>query len=133
VAEEFPGVRVAAEEGLSVVGDPHRLRQLVRNLTANAVRATGDPTLVTLRARARSGTVHVEVHDRGPGVPAELADRIFDKFFHGPGGGSGLGLAIAQQIARVHGAELTVISRPGDTSFAFALPAADVADDEGAD
>lgn len=129
IADEFPGVRLDVGEGGTVVGDPQRLRQLVRNLTANAVRASGDAALVTLRARASGATVQLEVHDRGPGVPPELRERIFDKFFHGPGGGSGLGLAIAQQIARAHGARVGVESQPGDTTFAVALPAADVADD----
>ena len=130
IADEFPGVRVEASEGVTVVGDPQRLRQLVRNLTSNAVRATGDPSLVTLRAEARSGVVELAVVDSGPGVPPELQERVFEKFFHGPGGGSGLGLAIAQQIARAHGTRVTVASVPGDTSFGFALPTADVADDE---
>lgn len=130
IAEEFPGVRVEASEGDTVVGDPQRLRQLVRNLTANAVRAAGEPTLVTLRARTSGASVQLEVHDRGPGVPEGLRERIFEKFFHGPGGGSGLGLAIAQQIAHTHGATIGVTSQPGDTTFSVALPAADVADDE---
>ena len=133
VAEEFPGVRVEGGQGTAVVGDPQRLRQLVRNLTANAVRAVGDPALVTLRARPRGAVVQLEVHDRGPGVPPEIRERIFDKFFHGPGGGSGLGLAIAQQIARAHGAQVTVATRPGDTSFSFVLPTADVSDEDGDD
>ena len=130
VAEEFPGVRLEAVPGATVVGDPERLRQLLRNLTANAVRACGDPALVTLRARHAGATVQIEVHDRGPGVPPEIRERVFEKFFHGPGGGSGLGLAIAQQIARAHGTEVTLTSSPGDTTFAFALPTADVADED---
>ncbi len=131
VADEFPGVRVEASPGITVVGDPQRLRQLVRNLTANAVRAAEDPGLVTLRAHPGGGVVRLEVHDRGPGVPPELRERVFDKFFHGPGGGSGLGLAIAQQIARAHGAQVTLASQPGDTSFSFTLAIADVADEDG--
>ncbi len=130
VAEEYPGVRVEATPGLSVVGDPQRLRQLVRNLTANAVRAAGAPELVTLRARGQNASVRIEVHDRGPGVPAEMAGRIFDKFFHGPGGGSGLGLAIAQQIAKAHGARIVLESQPGETCFSVSLATADVADEE---
>ncbi len=130
IAEEYPGVRVEAVPGTTVVGDPERLRQLLRNLTANAVRAAGRPELVTLRARVQNASVRLEVHDRGPGVPAEMAGRIFDKFFHGPGGGSGLGLAIAQQIAKAHGTRITLESQPGDTCFSVSLATADVADEE---
>ncbi len=90
VAEEFPGVAVEGEPGMTVLGDPERLRQLVRNLTANAVRAAG-PGGVTLRARAADGAVVVEVHDVGPGVPAELQATVFEKFWTSGGGGAGLG------------------------------------------
>ena len=130
VAEEFPSVRVEAASGLSVVGDPHQLRQLVRNLVSNAVRAAGDAALVTLRVSSHGAEVLVEVHDQGPGVPSEMRERLFEKFFRGPGGGSGLGLAIAQQIAQAHGARLNLESRPGDTTFGFSLPLADVAEEE---
>jgi len=129
VAEEFPGVVVEGESGMTVLGDPERLRQLVRNLTANGVRAAG-PAGVTLRARVADGAVVVEVHDVGPGVPPELQSAVFEKFWTSGGGGAGLGLAIARQIARAHGAELALASRPGDTSFSLRLPALDVDDDE---
>ncbi len=131
VAEEFPGVAVEGEPGMTVLGDPERLRQLLRNLAANAVRAAG-PGGVTLRARVADGSVVVEVHDVGPGVPPELQATVFEKFWTSGGGGAGLGLAIARQVARAHGSDLTLASRPGDTTFALRLPAQEVEDDDGA-
>jgi two-component system, OmpR family, sensor kinase len=130
VAEEVPGVRVEAEEGLVVVADPERLRQLVRNLATNALRAAGRPEGVTLVARRLGDQVELAVHDDGPGVPDEVGARIFEKFYRGPGGGSGLGLAITQQIARAHGSEVTFRSVPGDTRFGVLMTLADVGDDE---
>jgi signal transduction histidine kinase len=130
VAEEFPGVKVEGDAGLTVLGDPDRLRQLVRNLTANAVRAAG-PGGVTLRAWVADGAVVVEVHDVGPGVPPELQATVFEKFWTTGGGGAGLGLAIARQVARAHGSDLTLASRPGDTTFTLRLPALEVEDDDG--
>jgi signal transduction histidine kinase len=127
VAEEFPGVRVRAVEGLVVLGDPGRLRQLARNLTANAVRAAGAAG-VTLRLEASERRVQLQVHDRGPGIPPEAQERVFEKFWSA-GGGSGLGLAIARQIARNHGGELTLTSLPGATTFTLELPR--VEEDEG--
>jgi two-component system, OmpR family, sensor kinase len=129
VAEEVPGVRVEATEGLVVVGDPDRLRQLLRNLASNAIRAAGRPQGVTLALVRTGDEAEVSVRDDGPGVPPELRARIFEKFFRGPDGGSGLGLAISQQIAHAHGAELTCQSVPGDTRFALRLPLAEVGDD----
>lgn len=146
VAEEFPGVEVAGQAGALIVGDPDRLRQLVRNLTANAVRATGGGAGVRGGSRAGAGaesaarvvlsaeqdgsSVRLRVSDDGPGIPAELLDHIFDKFYKGAGGGAGLGLAIARQIARHHGGELSVESAPGRTVFEVRLPSVDEGDED---
>jgi two-component system, OmpR family, sensor kinase len=129
VAEEVPGVRVAGEPGITVVADPDRLRQLVRNLTSNALRAAGSAEAVSITTELDGGEVLLTVRDTGPGVPPELHERIFQKFFRGPDGGSGLGLAIAQQIAHAHGSRLTFTSVPGDTRFSLRLRQADVSDD----
>ncbi|HEX7022378.1 MAG TPA: HAMP domain-containing sensor histidine kinase [Trueperaceae bacterium] len=122
VGEEFPGVCVEAAPGEILIGDPERLRQLVRNLTANAVRAAG-ANAVTLRLQPETDWLTIEVSDRGPGIPPDVLPRIFDKFYKGAGGGAGLGLAIAKQIAEMHHAELHVTSTPGQgTTFTLRLP-----------
>ena len=129
VAEEFPGVGVEGQESEAMLlGDPERLRQLVRNLTANAVRAAGSAEGVTLSLEQAPGAVKLVVRDNGPGVPEELRERIFEKFYKGQGGGTGLGLAIAKQIADSHGGTISVDSVPGRTAFSVSLPAADVPD-----
>ncbi len=130
VAEEYPGVAVEGDAGVTVLGDPERLRQLVRNLVVNAVRAAG-PAGVTLRARVTEDVVLLEVHDVGPGVPPELQARVFEKFWTSGAGGAGLGLAIARQVARAHGSDLTLSSRPGDTTFTLRLPRMEIDDDDG--
>ncbi len=124
VAAEFKGVSVAAESPALVVGDPVRLRQLARNLVANAVRAATAPGSVTLRltTEGEGGMARIEVEDDGPGIPPDQQERIFEKFYKGAGGGSGLGLAIAQQVAKHHDGTLTVKSRPGHTVFTVRLP-----------
>jgi two-component system OmpR family sensor kinase len=129
VAEEFPGVRLEgkADEAM-LLGDPERLRQLIRNLTANAVRATGSAEGVVLAQESGPARVSLFVRDTGPGIPEELRERIFEKFYKGPGGGTGLGLAIARQITLAHRGSLTVESAPGSTEFRVDLPAADVPD-----
>ena len=130
VAEEFQGVALCAAAGETLVGDPERLRQLLRNLAANAVRATGDPTQVELRLHHTADSVVMEVSDTGPGIPAEQLPHIFDKFYKGVGGGAGLGLAIAKQIADVHQGELYAESEVGKgTTFRLVLPALETAED----
>jgi two-component system, OmpR family, sensor kinase len=123
VSEEFPGVRLSGEEGETIVGDPERLKQLVRNLVANAVRAAGDASKVEVRLRSETDAVHLEVSDTGPGIPEDMLPHIFDKFYKGVGGGAGLGLTIAKQIAEVHQGTLTVQSKLGEGStFRLTLP-----------
>ncbi len=123
IAKEFPGVSLEGQTGETLLGDPERLRQLVRNLVSNAIRATGDNTKVRLRVERHGDKIRLEVHDWGTGIPEDMIPQIFNKFYKGPGGGAGLGLAIAKQIADAHGAELLVESqsRKG-TRFILELP-----------
>ncbi len=123
VAEEFPGTRLDASPGQLLLGDPERLRQLIRNLTANAVRATGSPEKVVLALSQSEGALVLSVYDSGPGIPPDILPHIFDKFYKGAGGGAGLGLAIARQIAEVHQGDIEVDSVYGQgTTFRVTLP-----------
>jgi len=130
VAAEFPGVVVTPGLPALVLGDPQRLMQLVRNLTANAVRVASDPAAVTLDLHVSETHAVVLVSDDGPGIAAATLERIFEKFYKGAGGGSGLGLAIARQVAEHHGGSVTVESRPGATVFRVRLPLVDADEDE---
>ncbi|MFA7460970.1 MAG: HAMP domain-containing sensor histidine kinase [Trueperaceae bacterium] len=130
VGDEFPGVRVEGAGGVLVLGDPVRLNQAVRNLTANAVRAAGRPSGVLLRLEELPSEAVVTVEDDGGGIPEEMLPHIFEKFYKGAGGGSGLGLAIARQIAEHHDGVLTVTSRPGETVFTMRLPLIEAVDEE---
>lgn len=130
VAGEFPGVRVSGEPVALVLGDPQRLTQLVRNLTANAVRVASRPDAVSLELAVSDATALVSVHDDGPGIPPGTLERIFEKFYKGAGGGSGLGLAIARQVAEHHGGAIRVESEPGRTVFTVSLPLVGVDEEE---
>ncbi len=116
-AEECARARASLSGSVvSVQGDLRLLRRMLRNLIENASRhGGGSPVEVEVR-RAPSGAAEVDVLDRGPGVPTDLAGRIFEPFFRLPGapdGGAGLGLSIARQVARMHGGELTCEPREG--------------------
>lgn len=124
IAEEFPGVRLEAQAGDLLLGDPERLKQLIRNLTANAVRATGNPRKVTLGLLTEEGEAVLLVRDRGPGISDDMLPHLFEKFHKGVGGGAGLGLAIAKQIADAHSGRIEVESFKGrGTTFRVFLPA----------
>jgi signal transduction histidine kinase len=125
LAEE--GARVAAEvsgDPICLQGDPRMLRRLMRNLLENARRyAAGSPIEASVTRSA--GGAQLCVADRGPGVPAQERERIFEPFYRPPGlrehsdGGVGLGLALVRQIARHHGGEVRCLPRAGGgTCFA---------------
>ena len=59
------------------------------------------------------GGVRIEISDRGPGIPAEAAERIFDPYFTGKAGGTGLGLALVKQTIEMHGGTISVKETPG--------------------
>jgi signal transduction histidine kinase len=77
---------------------------------------------LTIRGRATTSTVDVEVHDTGVGFADEAP--IFDAFFTTKPQGTGLGLTIVHRIVALHGGAVRVRSRPGDTSFTVSLPLA---------
>jgi two-component system sensor histidine kinase MprB len=90
-----------------VRGSPERLGRAVRNLLDNA--AKWSPEGETVEVTVRDGTVFVR--DRGPGIPEEDLDRVFDRFYRAPSArglpGSGLGLAIVRDVAEAHGGRVS--------------------------
>jgi len=107
-----------------VEADELKVKQVIFNLLANAVKFTPDGGRVYLRARQLGNEVHVAVADTGIGIdPADL-DRIFEEFQQaGQREGSGLGLALAQRFVQLHGGTLTVESEVGvGSTFTFTLP-----------
>jgi len=115
-----------ADRALLVTGDERLLRRALRNLLENARRYGGDD--VTVEARRQAGRVELRVCDRGPGVPADYRERIFEPFYRLPGhaekaGGVGLGLSLVKQIAERHGGGVRCEARDGGGScFVLTLP-----------
>ena len=106
---------------------PAKVNQVVMNLLSNAIDASPDDTVVTVRTRRESSgnAVRIEVEDHGSGIPPEVRDRIFDPFFttKPPGEGTGLGLSISYGIVRDHGGRIAVQSEVGKgTTFTVVLP-----------
>ena len=125
--EEVPVVAEADGSLPRVRGDRERLRQVVVNLVDNAVKYSPTGEEVHVVARAENGSVLVSVEDRGPGIPPEQHQLIFEKFGRASVGGgkpgTGLGLFIARSIAEAHGGTLDVFSAPGQgATFTLSLP-----------
>jgi two-component system sensor histidine kinase TctE len=110
----------AAAVPVTVRGDRARLRELLDNLIDNAVRYTPDDGRVTVRVDAHPPSVQID--DDGPRIPPEERQRVFERFHRLLGdahGGSGLGLAIAREIARIHGAAITLRDDDDGTGNTF--------------
>jgi two-component system sensor histidine kinase BaeS len=109
--------------------DPLRIRGVLVNLLANALRHTpAGGTITVSAARVDAGhAVRFQVHDTGTGIPADLLATVFDRFVKDPESrGSGLGLAIARSVVEAHGGTIEVASPPGQgTTFTFTLPIVD--------
>lgn len=144
VHEAVRGVRqLAARRGAEVAvralvqaplrGDAEMLGRVLLNLLDNAIKHAPAGTAVTVAmAEVPGGRCAVTVTDAGPGIPAAVQPRIFDRFVRGDSarsasagdpGGAGLGLAIARRIVELHGGTLELAgSEPGQTVFRVTLP-----------
>lgn len=123
------GVRAVLGESLPPVGgDRERLRQVLTNLIENAVKYSAEGDAVEVTAQREDVYVRISVSDRGPGIPDDQQQLIFEKFGRaevegGSKPGTGLGLFIARSIAEAHGGTLEVQSRrDGGATFTLSLP-----------
>ncbi|HEX7949696.1 MAG TPA: ATP-binding protein [Candidatus Limnocylindrales bacterium] len=100
------------------------LNQVWTNILDNAIDAMGGTGEIRIRALARDADVVVEICDDGPGMPAEVRERIFEPFYttKPPGSGTGLGLHISHNVVARHGGRINIRSRPGETCFEVVLP-----------
>ncbi len=107
-----------------VRGRRDKLNQVWVNLINNALQAMDYKGSLGLALTSVAGGVEVAISDTGPGVPAQIADHIFDAFFttQRPGEGSGLGLSICRKIVTAHEGSIRFESSPGRTVFIVYLP-----------
>jgi two-component system, NtrC family, nitrogen regulation sensor histidine kinase GlnL len=141
IVAEFPkGMRVVRDYDTSIPefrGDKEQLIQTVLNIAHNAAQvlgermASGDARLILRTRIARQVTLgrkrhrlalELHIEDNGPGIPAEIKDRIFYPLVSGREGGSGLGLTLAQTFVQQHQGLIEVESQPGRTEFVITIP-----------
>ena len=115
-----PTMRVEVPPGLVAEGDRGQIRRAVINLAKNAVTAAGPSGQVVLAARRAGGGIAWEVRDSGPGVPTDIAEKVFTPFFTTREKGTGLGLAFVREIAKDHGGSVGLDQAPeGGARFRF--------------
>jgi len=117
------------DEDASIIAVDRRLMKLaIKQLLDNALKYSPADTPIEIKVHRSDGTATVAITDHGKGISAQEQKRIFERLYRGSSvqhkiPGSGLGLSIAQDIVRAHRGDLTVTSRPGETTFRLNLPA----------
>jgi signal transduction histidine kinase len=117
-------------EGIVILADERKVRQVVFNLLSNAIKFTPPGGRVDVSARLTDGVVEVAVTDTGTGISAEDQELIFEEFQQAKGAdaskrqqGTGLGLPLSRRFVELHGGRLWVESKPGvGSTFWFTLP-----------
>jgi two-component system OmpR family sensor kinase len=125
-------ITLVAGERVMVTGDEMRLRQVVGNLVRNALVYTPPATPIEIGVARRDGRAVLTVADHGPGLPPEVAARVFEPFYRGDAGrsrdrgGAGLGLSIVAAVVAAHQGEVRVTATPGGgATFQVELPVAE--------
>jgi len=109
----------------SFQADRIKLRQAIRNLTANALKVQGVEGQVSITLTREDNEIHIRVADAGPGISAEERKRVMDPFYTTNADGTGLGLPLVAVIARLHGGELELSPEPsplGGAEFLIRFP-----------
>ncbi len=118
-------LRIDCESPLPVRGDRLLLSRALHNLLVNAIEASPAGGLVELESGRDGSEAWIEVRDRGPGLDAELAARVFEPYVSNKNRGSGLGLSLVRDIAVQHRGSVTLVNREGGGALArLALPLA---------
>lgn len=117
-------LRTPARSAIAL-GDPDRVRQIIRILLDNALTHTPEGTAVTVTAYSANRRAELTVSDEGPGIPQRVQPRIFERFYTADSaGGSGLGLAIASELAARMDGAVSISSSRRFTAFTLSLPLA---------
>lgn len=111
---------------IALCGNRQMLKSALQNLVDNAVHALGTRGEIKVSVQPAAGnSVDVLIEDNGPGIAAELTDKVFEPFFTTSASGTGLGLAVVRRIAQAHGGDVWLSSPPGQgATFGVRLPIA---------
>jgi signal transduction histidine kinase len=121
--------RRVADDASTVIGDPAKLQDILRNLVENASNYSPAGSTIEVEARRGLGAIDITVADRGPGIPEADLPRIFERFYRADRsrsrdpGGTGLGLSIVRHLVGLHDGTIKATNREGGGAiFTLRLP-----------
>lgn len=110
-------------DGAQILADPGQIRQVILNLTLNALEAIGRNGTILVTTRQEDACFALELTDSGPGIDPKVLPKLFEPFSTTKPDGNGLGLSIVHSIVKEHGGRISVTSQPGKgASFLVKLP-----------
>ncbi|WP_087021627.1 sensor histidine kinase [Thaumasiovibrio subtropicus] len=111
------------DESQQVLGNVNALASAISNLIVNAIQVAGNECRVALHCVVKNEQLLIEVIDNGPGISAEMQEKILEPFFTTRQQGTGLGLAVVQMVAKAHKGVVTIQSQVGEgATFRLTLP-----------
>lgn len=121
------GITVATTlANVTLTADPGQLRAVVDNLIGNAIKYSPDGGRVDITLARRGDEIALDVQDQGPGIPAELRERVFEPFYRGPAAattaGTGIGLSLALTAARANGGSIDIVDSERGAHLRATLP-----------
>jgi len=112
-------------EGVSISADIDLLKQAILNIVVNAIEAMPEGGALRFQSSVRGDEADIRISDTGPGIPADLKEKIFALYFTTKEKGSGIGLAMTFRIVQLHDGTINFTSEPGKgTTFVLRFPTA---------
>jgi signal transduction histidine kinase len=126
VQDDGKFLKTSVDDDVTIIGDRELLTQLLANLLENSIRHTGVGTAIEVKLRSTPDEVNLIVSDNGPGVPEELREKLFDRFYRPEASrttpGSGLGLSLVKAIANLHNARISLRNNHPGLLFELQFP-----------
>jgi len=111
------------QQGCEILGNVSALSGAIQNLIHNSLSVIKADAVIDISAYCQGEYTYISVRDNGPGISAELADKIFEPFYTSRSQGTGLGLAVVKSVTNAHQGEVSLLSKPGEGAhFCIKIP-----------
>jgi two-component system sensor histidine kinase FlrB len=113
----------SCQQGCDILGNVSALSGAIQNLIHNSLSVIKTDAVIDISAYCHDEYAYISVRDNGPGITAELADKIFEPFYTSRSQGTGLGLAVVKSVTNAHQGEVSLLSKPGEGAhFCIKIP-----------